>query len=123
MINSSTHSWSYSNTKTDFNCLAAFPFVIFCFRNPNYPVAVDVEWPVYNMSQQAYLELDKDLGDHSKRMYFGARENNFWRQVLPNLIDKDDTGGAYPCETSSSSQHVTSLAAVTVVFVFSMVTI
>lgn len=85
------------------------------FSNPNHPVAVDVEWPIYNMSTHAYLELDKDMGDHSKKMYYGARETNFWSQVLPGLMKEDDM--TYPCETSGSSLHVTSLAVTMVTMV------
>jgi len=61
--------------------------------NPNYPTAVDVQWPAYNTSHQSYIELDKDMGEHSQKHFMAAEVEHFWLHVMPGLMTSDHDGG------------------------------
>ena len=68
-------------------------------------MSVDVLWPSYDKTTQSYIELDKDLGEHSKKHYLAAKEADLWNDVLPGLIMADNHGSDDQCV--SSAGHMT----------------
>lgn len=56
------------------------------FRDPNRPVPVNVTWPKYESSSQAFLEIDRDTD--SGKHFFDARQRHFWMEVIPDLLQQ-----------------------------------
>lgn len=77
------------------------------FRNPNQPVSVPAVWPMYNISQQAYIELDADMGEHSSKQLLDARPTNFWLDVVPGLLAEMDNQGTEGCVSAAGQPVVT----------------
>ena len=73
--------------------------------NPNYPTAVDVQWPAYNTSHQSYIELDKDMGEHSQKHFMAAEVEHFWLHVMPGLLTPHHDGGDTNCPVAGSVRH------------------
>ena len=55
------------------------------YRNPNEPAPVKVDWSKYDLKDQSYLVLDKDMSDEFRKKYFYAREADFWLNIIPSL--------------------------------------
>lgn len=44
---------------------------------------------MYEMDKQAYLEIDKDMVEEAKTM-LAAKATNFWMNVIPGLLSKEN---------------------------------
>lgn len=44
---------------------------------------------MYNMSDQAYIELKYNLSDTSKKQFRAARATHFWLDVVPGLLHNE----------------------------------
>lgn len=93
---------------------------LYNFRNPNRPVPVDVTWSPYDKDYQAYIELDLDIGEHSKKHYLAAKEVHFWNDVIPGLVMSDSDGSTAACSTSGAGQHMISWVLAVVSMVIGM---
>lgn len=55
--------------------------------DPNQPpsdTTSSVTWPKYDLTSQAYMKFDKE---DSTGQYLFARETEFWRNILPSVLD------------------------------------
>ncbi|XP_060568675.1 acetylcholinesterase-like [Ruditapes philippinarum] len=72
-------------------------------NSPNHPGPV---WREYDLINQHYMELDRDLGDTGGKQFAFAKELNFWLEVFPDLVHATDNQGMKTCGTMISLGNI-----------------
>ena len=60
------------------------------YRNPNELRQVKIKWPIYNKEKQQYLNILREMTPESVKSHLIPREDNFWRNIVPSLLQSLD---------------------------------
>merc|ERR1712137_10873 len=57
--------------------------------NPNEPVQLSpsINWPQYDLTDQKYINFNKDMTEDSIQTHLFDRETNFWLKTVPEVMD------------------------------------
>lgn len=58
--------------------------------NPNSPMNEGPVWQEYDINNQHYMELNKNLSTEATKQYVFARETNFWLEIFPSVVTSVD---------------------------------
>ena len=57
-----------------------------CFRDPNQPMPVGVDWPEFTSDGQQYLHITRNMSPASVKRHLIGGRLHLWNKVIPPLL-------------------------------------